>query len=78
MPFTAVEREALLAVKGVGPTVIQRLEEIGIHSFDELIQYQPRDIAELVSSMLHSSCWKNSPRALASIEAAINRAKQGR
>lgn len=30
MGFTDQERQALLAVKGVGPTVIKRFEEIGI------------------------------------------------
>ena len=77
MPFSSEERDALLALKGVGPTVIQRFEEIGIHSFSQLARHEPREIAELVADMLHSSCWKNSPSALASIEAAIHRAKQG-
>ena len=77
MPFSSDERAALLALKGVGPTVIQRFEEIGVDSFAQLARHEPREIAELVADMLHSSCWKNSPRALASVEAAINRAKQG-
>ena len=30
MPFTTKEKEALLALKGVGPAVIARLEQIGL------------------------------------------------
>jgi len=34
MPFSLEERTALLALKGVGPTVITRLEQMGIESLD--------------------------------------------
>ncbi len=71
MAFNPTEREALLALKGVGPTVIQRFEEIGIHSLHQLKDYQADDIANLVASMLHTTCWKNSPQAKAAINAAI-------
>ena len=33
MTFTDHERQILLATKGVGPKVIQRLEELGVGSF---------------------------------------------
>lgn len=36
MPFPTDEHQALLDVKGVGPTVVQRLEQIGINSLQEL------------------------------------------
>ncbi len=77
MTFSAPERDALLAVKGVGPTVIKRFEEIGISSLAELATYNADEIAEQVASMLRTTCWKNSPRAKAAIEAAIARAKEG-
>ena len=77
MAFSMAEKEALLCVKGVGPTVIQRFEEIGIHSFSELARYRADDIAEMVASMLHTTCWKNSPQARTAIEAAIAKAKDG-
>ena len=77
MPFNEQERAALLALKGVGPTVIRRFEEIGIDSFQQLAGFDAHTIAERVASMLHSSCWKNSPQAKAAINAAITRAKQG-
>lgn len=75
MAFSSQEKAALLAVKGVGPTVIKRFEEIGIHSFADLTQYSVDDIAEMVASMLRTSCWKNSPQAKKAIAAAIERAK---
>lgn len=77
MAFSAVEKNALLNVKGVGPTVIKRFEEIGIDSFEKLAVQDAKTIAELVASMLKTTCWKNSPQALAAIESAILRARQG-
>ena len=65
MPFNEQERNSLLALKGVGPTVIKRFEEIGIESFEELAGFDANTIAERVASMLHSSCWQNSPQAKA-------------
>ena len=76
MTFNEAEKQALLAVKGVGPTVIKRFEEIGISSFTELRQYSADEIAERVASMLRTTCWKNSPQAKKAINAAIARAKQ--
>ncbi|MCA6059457.1 helix-hairpin-helix domain-containing protein [Thalassolituus sp. ST750PaO-4] len=77
MKFSEPEKEALLAVKGVGPTVIKRFEEIGISSLAELAAYNAEDIAERVAQMLRTTCWKNSPQAKAAINAAIERAKAG-
>ena len=36
MPFLPDEREALLSVKGVGKTVVARLEEMGFNSLQQL------------------------------------------
>ena len=77
MAFSAAEKAILLSVKGVGPTVVQRFEQIGIDSFSELAKYQAADIAQMVASMLHTTCWKNSPQARSAIEAAIARARDG-
>ncbi|CUB04749.1 helix-hairpin-helix domain-containing protein [Marinomonas fungiae] len=76
MAFSEQERETLLAVKGVGPTVIKRFEEIGIDSLADLASRQADEIAEMVASMLRSTCWKNSPQAKAAINAAILRARE--
>ncbi|EKN6165840.1 TPA: helix-hairpin-helix domain-containing protein [Yersinia enterocolitica] len=75
MGFTDNERSALLAVKGVGPTVVTRLEQLG---FTSLVQLGQADMNEIVSSaaaMMGSTCWKNSPQARSAIQAAIDLAK---
>ncbi|ODT70040.1 MAG: Pathogenicity locus [Pelagibacterium sp. SCN 63-23] len=71
MPFPAHEREALLGVKGVGPTVIARLEQLGFETLQQLAGAQTTDVVALASAMLGSSCWKNSPQARAAIDGAI-------
>ena len=78
MAFSDAEKEVLLSAKGVGPTVLKRLEEVGIDRLSALATYQAEDIADMVASMLRTTCWKNSPQAKAAIEAAISRAKEGR
>ncbi|WP_249555519.1 MULTISPECIES: helix-hairpin-helix domain-containing protein [Shewanella] len=75
MGFTDQEKQALLAVKGVGPTVIKRFEEIGISSLAQLAEHEVEDIANLVASMLRTTCWKNSPQARNAIAAAIKLAR---
>ena len=75
MPFSKEEKQALINLKGVGPTVVKRFEEIGIHSLDELKKYSANDIAEMVASVLHTTCWKNSPKAKEAISCAIYMAK---
>ena len=75
MPFTTKEKEALLALKGVGPAVIARLEQIGFDSLDILSEADACDILTLASAAVGSTCWKNSPQARAAINAAIELAK---
>ncbi len=74
--FQAPERAALLAVKGVGPTVISRLEEIGIHTLGALATCTVDSICSTVAAMLGASCWKNSPQSRAAIEGAITCARK--
>lgn len=69
--FSKDERAALLAVKGVGPTVVSRLEELGITSFVDLAARDPDAICAEVSATLGSTCWRNSPQARAAIAAAV-------
>ena len=78
MAFIDSEKQALLAVKGVGPTVIARFEQIGIDSFEVLARSDAKEIAEMVASMLGTTCWKNSPQALAAVNAAIICAQNSR
>lgn len=74
--FPADERALLLGVKGVGPTVIGRLEQLGYHSLDELAQADASHIVQLVASMLGSTCWQNSPKARGAIEGVITLARE--
>lgn len=75
MPFPPKERAALLQLKGVGPTVITRLEQMGIASLAELSRADVTDILARASAALGSTCWRNSPQARAAITAAVDFAK---
>ncbi|AJP52502.1 hypothetical protein [Pseudomonas simiae] len=76
MPFSLEERTALLALKGVGPTVVTRLEQMGIDSMDVLGKADVSDILAQASAALGSTCWKNSPQARAAITSAVELAKK--
>ena len=76
MPFSLEERTALLALKGVGPTVVTRLEQMGIDSMDVLRTADVSDILAQASAALGSTCWKNSPQARAAITSAVELAKK--
>ncbi|WP_253425030.1 helix-hairpin-helix domain-containing protein [Pseudomonas sp. GGS8] len=75
MPFSLEERTALLALKGVGPTVITRLKQMGIESFAELRKSDAGDILAQASAALGSTCWKNSPQARGAITSAVELAR---
>lgn len=77
MPFNPAERDALLSVKGVGETVIARLEQIGFSSFAQLAQADAQEVCTSVAGLLGNTCWKNSPQARAAIQSALDRAKSG-
>ena len=71
MRFSETEKATLLAVKGVGPKVIERLEQMGFASFDQLADADANDILAQGAALTGSSCWKNSPQARAAVQAAI-------
>jgi len=73
--FNPAERALLLGVKGVGPTVIARLEQLGYHTLAGLAEANTTHIVELVASMLGSTCWQNSPQARSAIDGAITLAR---
>ncbi|HBN54086.1 MAG TPA: Pathogenicity locus [Stenotrophomonas sp.] len=73
--FNDNERAVLLAVKGVGATVVARLEQLGFASLAQLADAEAADIVSQASAMLGSSCWRNSPQARAAIEGAIDAAR---
>jgi predicted RecB family nuclease len=75
--FNAADRALLLSVKGVGPTVLTRLESMGFHTLDQLADADARDILAQGASLTGSSCWKNSPQARAAVQGAIEAAVAG-
>ncbi len=75
MQFSDHERKTLLAVKGVGPTIILRLEEMGIYTCAQLQHREAADICSEVAATLGATCWSNSPLARAAIAGAIDAAR---
>lgn len=75
MGFPASERERMLALKGVGATVIARLEQIGFSSLAQLANEDPRQITLQISQLMQSTCWHNSPQARAAIQAVVTLAQ---
>lgn len=73
--FSAAERDVLLGVKGVGPKVVERFEQLGIHTLRKLAKQDARAICEQASSLVGGTCWKNSPQARNAVAAAISAAQ---
>jgi predicted flap endonuclease-1-like 5' DNA nuclease len=71
MSFPLEERQALLACRGVGPTVVARLEQMGYISLAQLAKASALDILAGGAKLTGSSCWKNSPQAQSAIQAAL-------
>ncbi|MFC2539608.1 recombinase RecA [Neisseria sicca] len=76
MPFTDEEAQSLLTVKGIGKTVLQRLQQMGLDDVATLAAADLEDILEQGAKLTGSTCWKNSPQAKNAIAAAIAWAKQ--
>jgi len=76
LPFSQRQKEELLQLKGVGPTVLQRLEQIGITTIELLAESTVEEITENVAEILQTTCWKNSPQAKSAIQNAIEYAKK--
>lgn len=76
MAFAAHERTILLAVKGVGPTVVRRLEELGVEDLATLARQEATALCLAASAQLGSTCWRNSPQARAAITGAIDAARR--
>jgi len=75
MGFPAEERALLLSLKGVGPTVVDRLEQIGIDSLALLADTEVDAILRQVADMLGATCWRNSPQAKSAIANAVAAAR---
>ena len=78
MAFPDQHKEMLFNAHGVGPKVIERLEQIGIETLDDLAKCSADDLCAQISGLLMSTCWRNSPHAKQSIQAAIDAARSVR
>jgi nucleotidyltransferase/DNA polymerase involved in DNA repair len=67
--------ERALSVKGVGPTVVDRLEQIGIDSLALLAETDVDAILQQVADMLGTTCWRNSSQATSAIASAVSAAR---
>jgi hypothetical protein len=75
MPFSSTERSVMLAVRGVGETVIARLEQLGYSSLAELKTANAPDITRQIALQMGSTCWQNSPQAKTAIQSLIDLAQ---
>ena len=75
--FPEKERESLLSLPGVGPSVIRRLEQVGYSRISELRHTDPKEIVLRISELMGSTCWRNSPQAKKAIESIVELADSG-
>jgi nucleotidyltransferase/DNA polymerase involved in DNA repair len=75
MYFSDTEKNQMLALKGVGKTVILRLEQLGFYTLEQLRNQDPAQITLAISREMGSTCWHNSPLARASIQAVVDLAQ---
>ncbi|NHR04991.1 hypothetical protein HA052_07240 [Chromobacterium haemolyticum] len=78
MGFSADEKNKMVALKGVGATVVSRLEQIGFSSLPQLAGQDPALLTRQIADMMGSSCWHNSPQARAAIQAVVDLARAER
>jgi hypothetical protein len=76
MGFPTKEKEAMLALRGVGATVVARLEQIGFSKLSQLAEVDAATITLQISRMIGSSCWHNSPQARNAIQAVLELAQR--
>lgn len=74
--FSADERRVLLTVKGVGPTVVARFEQLGIADLSTLAGHEPAALVAAIAGHVGSTCWRNSPQARQAVSAAIALARR--
>ncbi|MFM2325272.1 MAG: hypothetical protein RL244_2151 [Pseudomonadota bacterium] len=70
--FPDAERQRLLALKGVGPAVLLRLEQTGHAPLAALVGADPVEIVAEIADLMRSSCWKNNPHAIRAIGSVID------
>ena len=75
MPLSEEEKRSLLSEKGIGATILKRLEEMGLDDVKILAATNPDFILQRGAEITGSTCWQNSPQARKAIETAVNWAK---
>ena len=75
MPLSEEEKRSLLSEKGIGATILKRLEEMGLDNVKILATTNPDFILQRGAEITGSTCWQNSPQARQAIETAVNWAK---
>ena len=76
MPFSEDEKRSLLSQKGIGATILKRLEEMGLDDVKILAVTSPDFILQRGAEITGSTCWRNSSQARKAIETAVNWAKE--
>ena len=76
MPLSEEEKRSLLSQKGIGATILKRLEEMGLDDVKILAATNPDFILQRGAEITGSTCWRNSPQARKAIETAVNGAKE--
>ena len=74
--FSQEETQSLLAEKGIGKTVLQRLQQMGLDDVAKLAATNVDDMLQQGAALTGSTCWKNSPQARAAMQAAVDWAKR--
>lgn len=64
MRFNDDDRRRLLLTAGVGPRVLDRMEEVGVASIDDLRHRGVANVVELVCRRIGTSAWANRRAAL--------------
>ena len=76
MPLSEEEKRSLLSQKGIGATILKRLEEMGLDDVKILAATNPDFILQRGAEITGSTCWRNSSQARKAIETAVNWAKE--
>lgn len=76
MAFSSEDKAVLLAVKGVGTKVIERLEQMGFSDLNQLAAADAQSLLSAGAALTGSTCWRNSSLARKAIESAIAAARQ--
>ena len=76
MPLSEEEKRSLLSQKGIGATILKRLEDMGLDDVKILAATNPDFILQRGAEITGSTCWRNSPQARKAIETAVNWAKE--